>query len=399
MTLRARAILLVALTTLGGVALFGFGATGAISGPGLWFGLAAVGVVLAVVVWSEQRLLSRLALLSAQVRTAQVATQLDATSATASTHRRSRVHLDGSDELARLADAIETALSGVEQAEAELRGCNDELVRTDAIKDTFISTVSHELRSPLTSISGYTETVLGHWDRLEPAMIQELIGRVNVQGRALDRIVDDLLTLSRMQTGSIRLHPEQVLLRDNLVQTLAGVPGAEDVSITGDLDAQVVVDPDHLRRIVTNFVDNANKYGAGPVTITALAKPDDGEIELRVRDHGAGVPPEFEARLFERYTQASIGTRRTARGVGLGLSIVSMLADLNGGRVWHEPADPGACFVVRLPLEDEQPDGRQDTGAADAGDDLADDAHGHATDPEGARVTAGHGAARNGPVS
>ena len=154
-------------------------------------------------------------------------------------------------------------------------------------------------------------------------------------------------TLSQVRRGTIRHEPEHVELAVLLdgVRTDLGAEGSVELDVADRL--AVYADRDHVRRILINYLENARKYGEPPITVTVRAVGD--VIEIRVRDHGPGVDPEFVPALYDRFTQASMGLQRTAKGVGLGLSIVRTLAELNSGEAWYEHADPGAAFCLRLP--------------------------------------------------
>jgi signal transduction histidine kinase len=120
---------------------------------------------------------------------------------------------------------------------------------------------------------------------------------------------------------------------------------AADIAVTVPPEARVTSDPDHLEQILMNYLGNALKYGTSPYEVEAHVGPR--WVEIRVRDHGQGVPEAFEDRLFEKFSQAP-SARGT--GTGLGLSIVKGLAEAQGGRAWYEANEPrGACFAVRLP--------------------------------------------------
>lgn len=292
-------------------------------------------VMLVTSVWFERSILGRLARLTALV-------------ARSDEPDRETIEIPGGDELTVLAERMEATLRNVESARRELEASNRELAVANELKDEFVSMVSHEFRTPLTSIQGYTETMLLHSERLSSDQRQVFIDKVLKQSRRLNRMVDDLLTLSQARKGTMHLEPEDLAVEAMVREAVEAIDGGSGVRQEIPADLVVHADRDHVQRILTNFLENALKYGAAPITVGARAE---GElVSIAVADHGPGVPEEFREQLFDRFTQASVGTQRTAKGVGLGLSIVRTLAEENHGEVWYEPNEPGSVFGVRLPV-------------------------------------------------
>jgi signal transduction histidine kinase len=144
-------------------------------------------------------------------------------------------------------------------------------------------------------------------------------------------------------------HLEDVSLRRFLDQIALEFVGAARLDLCVDCpgDLRLRTDPDHLRRIVVNYLTNAFKYGSEPVDVHVITTDD--AVKLEVCDQGEGVPPEFVPRLFERFARAD-RTARSREGTGLGLSIVQGLAAANGGEAWYQPREPhGSCFGLTLP--------------------------------------------------
>jgi PAS domain S-box-containing protein len=233
----------------------------------------------------------------------------------------------------------------LELAADELKQANEDLRAADALKDHFVAVTSHELRTPLTSVLGFSRTLLSHWDRIPDEEKREQIRLIEDQSSRLTRLVEELLTLSKIEAGALDVHRRPVGAGESVRAVVASFGDAAhviEVRLEGDLE--LLVDPDHLHQILTNYVANALKYGRPPIEIEAVRV--DGHVEFRVSDSGDGVPAEFAPRLFERFAQA----RTEQGGTGLGLSIVKGLARAQGGEVWYEPNEPhGACFGLRLP--------------------------------------------------
>jgi PAS domain S-box-containing protein len=233
----------------------------------------------------------------------------------------------------------------LERAAVELQRANEDLRAADALKDHFVAVTSHELRTPLTSVLGFAKTLLSHWERIPEVEKRDQIRLIEDQANRLSRLVDELLTLSKIEAGALEARPRPVPAGEAVAAVLTAFgDAAKGIEVDIDREQRVLADPDHLHQILTNYVANALKYGRPPITIEATDV--DEHVEIRVSDNGEGVPPAFVPRLFERFAQA--GTAQG--GTGLGLSIVKGLARAQGGEVWYEPGEPqGACFGLRLP--------------------------------------------------
>jgi len=175
---------------------------------------------------------------------------------------------------------------------------------------------------------------------------------INRQSHNLAVLVNDLLTLSSIEGGVLSTQPELVVLKEAISGCLATSGGdTASVSVSCAPDLVVRVDPLHLGRIIDNYLQNAFKYGEPPVRIQAVARGD--MVEVQVLDHGPGVPPQFESKLFGKFARADVQSTRDKKGTGLGLSIVRGLAEANGGQARYWPNVPsGSCFVVLLPNDE-----------------------------------------------
>jgi signal transduction histidine kinase len=224
---------------------------------------------------------------------------------------------------------------------AELTSANEELKGLDQMKTDFIATASHELRTPLTSVVGFTRTLVERWESLDESARLSFIGVVNEQGERLERLVSELLDLSRIDAGELPVRPEPVELRPLLERLAGDGEGALDLSVPAGVAAYA--DRGHLEQMIANYLTNAARYGRPPVRVEAACR--DGMVEIAVHDHGAGVPTDFVPRLFERFSRP---LSAEGRGTGLGLAIVRGLAQANGGSVWY--AHNGTTvFGLRLP--------------------------------------------------
>lgn len=264
-------------------------------------------------------------------------------------------------QLRRTADR-ERELREQSEAQAEaLRRANTALLEASRTKDMVISVASHELRTPLTAILGFTETLRERDDAVDAGSRASYLDIIASQGNRLLRLIDDLLTVGRIEAGRARPQGTPVLVVQAL-QVLTEQHSAE-VEVHGPRDAVALVDPDHLDQIVLNLLTNAQKYGAPPVWVEV--EDDAEQVSVAVIDAGPGVPEQFVPNLFDRFTQASSGEARLGSGAGLGLAIVHGLAEANDGSVDYERAAGRSRFVVRLPMA------AQDVAASDALSDVA----------------------------
>ena len=211
----------------------------------------------------------------------------------------------------------------------------------------FASDVSHELRSPLTTLSTSLDVLRARRSELSERS-QAALDLLDADVRRFQRMVEDLLEISRFDAGVAELEVEEVDVRELVRHALAGrdVP----LSTDGPQPATVLGDKRRLERVLVNLVENAAAYGGG-ATKVGVARQD-GHVQVIVEDQGAGVPPAERAKVFERFFRGSAAGRRGAGGgSGLGLALVVEHVRLHGGKVWVEdgPGGLGARFVVELP--------------------------------------------------
>jgi two-component system phosphate regulon sensor histidine kinase PhoR len=232
-----------------------------------------------------------------------------------------------------------------------------DLTRVADMRRDFVANVSHELKTPLAAIRGYAETLRdGALD--EPATARRFTERIVSQCRRLQELLEDLLTLSRLEGVAPALEREPVALGavvHRAVELISAVAREKRVEIAVEIGEEplppVLGDPDGLERLVLNLLDNAIKYNRPDGHITIRLSRSDGEAVLEVTDSGIGIPPESIPRLFERFYRVDKGRAREEGGTGLGLAIVKHVAQTHGGQVEVESrAGQGSTFRVRLPL-------------------------------------------------
>jgi PAS domain S-box-containing protein len=227
---------------------------------------------------------------------------------------------------------------------------------TNRIKDEFLAVLSHELRTPLSAIVGYARLLRGGILSDEKASRGlEILER---NATLLTQIVEDVLDISRIVAGKIRLNVQPVelmLVVHNAVATVQPAADAKGVRVETILDSRVGPvsgDPDRLQQVVWNLLTNAVKFTRKNGRVQVRLERANSHIEIVVSDTGVGIQPDFLPYVFERFRQADAGTTRKTGGLGLGLAIVRHLVEMHGGTVHAASAgqDTGATFRVRLPI-------------------------------------------------
>jgi two-component system phosphate regulon sensor histidine kinase PhoR len=222
-------------------------------------------------------------------------------------------------------------------------------------RQEFVANVSHELRTPLSLIKGYVETLLdGAKDN--PEVASKFLQTIDRNAERLRLLIDDLLTISELESGRIKLEWQDVNLRQAVEKVLSDLKAradAKSVTLINQVpDLPVRADTRRLEQVLCNLLDNAIKYGHAQGCITVGARPiDNGLAEVCVKDTGPGIPPAALERVFERFYRVDKARSREQGGTGLGLSIVKHIVQSHGGRAWAtSELGCGASFFFTLPV-------------------------------------------------
>ena len=254
--------------------------------------------------------------------------------------------------LGLFADQAAAALTTVE-AFARQRQAVEQLERLNRAKSEFVSIVSHEFRTPLTGIQGFSEMMRDEQLTLEE--MREYAGDINKDSQRLNRMIDEMLDLDRMESGRMTIHPERMDLNAVLDEAVNRVrPNAPNHTLSLDLQGDlpsIHADRDRLTQVASNLLNNAVKYSPTGGRITVKSRADGGQVRIEVRDEGLGIPPEALETIFERYSRVDSQATKDIPGTGLGLPIVRQIVQLHGGKVWAESElGRGSVFHVTLPL-------------------------------------------------
>jgi len=222
-------------------------------------------------------------------------------------------------------------------------------------KDEFVATVSHELRTPLNAIYGWVSLLKS--GQLDPARHGHALEVIERNTRAQAQLIDDLLDMSRMIRGTLRLEMRPVRLSDILeaaVDSVRPTAAARQISLSvrAGTEAVVAADPGRLQQVLWNLLANALKFTPGGGHVDATLVVEGNEAMIRITDDGEGIAPEFLPYVFDRFRQETGDITRTHSGLGIGLALVRYLAELHGGSVSAHSSgkEKGSTFSIRLPV-------------------------------------------------
>jgi len=230
--------------------------------------------------------------------------------------------------------------------------------RQERDRADLVSTVAHELRSPLTSVKGFTATLLAKWHRFNDDQKRVMLETVNADADRVTRLITELLDVSRIESGRLEMRRQVVDLPEQVRKVIAGRVAAGDpedrfrFEERGELP-EMWLDPDKIDQILGNLLENAVRHGAG--TVTVMVEPDAHKegAAVSVRDEGEGIPPEAAQRVFRQFWRGPGGNRRG--GTGLGLYIVKGLVEAHGGAISVRRA-PGGGAEFRFTVPAGAPD-------------------------------------------
>jgi signal transduction histidine kinase len=255
--------------------------------------------------------------------------------------RQRRMHQEQRERLATIAEERSHALREERALVAQLR-------QVDLAKSEFVAVVSHEFRTPLATIIGVLGTLRTHGDALEPSIREEVLAGAQTQAQRLARLVEDLLTVSRIEDGAMPLDVQSTPPERLIFQAVEATHTADRVRVELNGVEAVPCDPDQIVRVLTNLIDNARKYSPEEGQIYVVVSQDEGWVTFRVRDEGKGIPADRRDEVFERFRRLS--ERPGTPGVGLGLYITRWMVEAHGGTIRVDEAPGGgADFNFTLP--------------------------------------------------
>jgi signal transduction histidine kinase len=212
-----------------------------------------------------------------------------------------------------------------------------------------ISKIAHELRSPLTSVKGFSATLVDRWDRFTDEQRRQFVETIHADAERMGRIISEVLDLARLEAGRLELHPDDVQVEAVARKAVERLPGVPEDRVVIDVDPGVVVhaDAERLGHVLTNLVENAVKFSdEGPITVRATRAGE--RVEIVVVDQGVGIEEERQAEIFSG--PAPSGQRSGPSGTGLGLYLTRRLVEAHSGAISVDSKPgQGARFTVTLP--------------------------------------------------
>jgi signal transduction histidine kinase len=256
--------------------------------------------------------------------------------------------------LQALCDLLAVAVSNAHLFQREQQAVS-RLSELDALKNAFLGTVSHELRTSTTAVQGFGELLTDHWDTLPDERRRELASRIRRQAGSLRHLVDDLLDYARLEHQSLRVSPRTMSLSDivrQLSDSMTPLVAGHDIVLEIEDDITAWADPIAVERILANLLSNAGKYSPADTTVTVGVERVGDRARLRVADQGPGIPAEERSRVFVRFYRLSNPETLKTRGAGIGLSILHDFAAHSGAVVTIGDAPGGGALIwVDFPID------------------------------------------------
>lgn len=227
----------------------------------------------------------------------------------------------------------------------------------NSVQDEFISTVSHEMRTPLTSIRGFSQTLLSSWDKIDDENKKKFIKIIEEQSNRLINLVENILTVSKANSGSIIMKKVFVNASINsIIPMFREQYKTHKIIFNPQKDLPSArLDDDKFQQIMTNLIDNGCKYSPEGSTVIITTETKSECIIIRVKDEGVGIKPEDKDKLFKKFSRIENHLTSKTQGNGLGLFITKQLVEsMNGTITFESEENKGATFIVKFPVYNEE---------------------------------------------
>lgn len=232
---------------------------------------------------------------------------------------------------------------------------SERLAQLNELRSDFVSSASHELRGPLSSLLMFLEGLTSNWDRLEDGQRREIVGRTLDISRRMNRVVGDLLLAVERESGSVLLDLGAVAIAPLVEQARAEVAGVHrtvSIQVEGDPTCRIMADATRVQQVLVNLLENAAKYCDPSNPVRVGWQRSDGQVAVSVMNFGPTLAPEDISGLFQPFARIPIPGRTPSAGLGLGLHISKRLVEAMGGKIWAESGPSEVVFSFSLPAAD-----------------------------------------------
>jgi two-component system sensor histidine kinase KdpD len=257
-----------------------------------------------------------------------------------------------------LVDQTAIAIDNIRLLAAEAKA-RHEAEQANDLKLKFLAMISHELRTPLTSIKGFATTLLADDVQWHPVNQHDFLRTIDEETDKLSDLIEQLLDLSRLEAGTLRIAPKPQTLEHVITTALAqlqAITANHQLMLNVPRDLPLIrADAERISQVLTNLVGNSARYSPAQTTITVTAQRANGMVQIDVTDQGPGIPRQARARIFEPFEQVERPPTNRTGGAGLGLAICKGLIEAHGGRIWvQDRLEPGTTISFTLPVAGER---------------------------------------------
>jgi PAS domain S-box-containing protein len=254
-------------------------------------------------------------------------------------------------------DDLQEIMENLEKTKKHIELQNIKLKKLDRIKSDFLNVTSHELRTPMSAIKGYTQMVMKQTLGDITEEQEKALNIVLRNTERLDHLIQDILDISRLESGTMKFIPEKTDIKNMLEETVETMQSSADlkhITITGEMEdmmPELTIDQERVKQVIINIISNAIKFSPDGSIINIRAKKDKNNILFEIQDFGRGIPEDKQKKIFETFYQVDSGMDRKFGGAGLGLAISRGIVLTHGGQIWtNSIVGKGSTFYFTLPI-------------------------------------------------
>ncbi|MFH0948117.1 MAG: ATP-binding protein, partial [Elusimicrobiota bacterium] len=267
-----------------------------------------------------------------------------------------KVTVPSKDEIGELAGSFNKMSCAVQEATNELEESNKKLREIDKRKSEFVAIVSHDLRTPLTSIIGFADTVLNKELKLSEQETREYINIIKTEAHRLGRLISDFLNISEIEEGKLQIKIEKTNISELIGTTKELIDTkTKEIKLSIEIEKNlpdIYLDGDKIRQVLQNIIGNALKYSPVNSELKIIVRKYQKELQICVIDKGPGIADDKKKIIFEKFYRGDDEIAQKERGIGLGLAIAKSIIEMHNGKIWVEDEKPsGSRFIFTLPIK------------------------------------------------